>query len=198
MSRVGLYIVLTAAGIMLAAGPVLADGKEGNIGCTPRATTVAFPTINPPGWYTNTYWYNWYYPWYAYYNWSQGPYANWMAARGVATYGYRVPTPPGPLPAQVSIVLPANAKLFFSGIEAVGSGEARVFATPPLEPNQEYGYDMSAEIIKEGKVYRFTKLVIVHAADQVELKLDPSEFKLGPPPAVPVPKMPEAGVPLKK
>src|SRR5262245_10787711 len=54
--------------------------------CGPYASSAAFPCINPPGWYTNTYSYPWYYPWYAYYNYSHGPYANWMAGGGRAWY----------------------------------------------------------------------------------------------------------------
>src|SRR5262245_36149793 len=55
--------------------------------CTgPWPQTAAFPCINPPGWYTNTYYYAWQYPWFAYYNYSHGPYANWMAGQGFATY----------------------------------------------------------------------------------------------------------------
>ena len=47
----------------------------------PWPQTAAFPCVNPPGWYTNTYSYAWQYPWFAYYNYSHGPYANWMAGR---------------------------------------------------------------------------------------------------------------------
>lgn len=54
--------------------------------CGPWAQTAAFPPANPPGWYTNTYSYAWHYPWYAYYHYGHGPYANWVAGGGNASY----------------------------------------------------------------------------------------------------------------
>src|SRR6476646_5632845 len=76
----------------------------------PWPQTAAFPCINPPGWYSNTYSYAWQYPWFAYYNYSHGPYANWMAGGGYAYYkncgncgpygcGLTGPLPPPPPPA---------------------------------------------------------------------------------------------------
>jgi uncharacterized protein (TIGR03000 family) len=144
--------------------------------CGPWAASAAFPTVNPPGWYTNTYSYAWYYPWYAYYNSSHGPYANWMAGRGYASYGYQKPTPPT-IPAQVTIILPAEAKLSFSGIVAVGTGAIRSFTTPPLEPNQEYSYEMTATVVKDARTFSTTKLVIVHAGESLEVKFDLAGLK---------------------
>jgi uncharacterized protein (TIGR03000 family) len=164
-------------GVLVAAGISSADGTEAKMWTGPHATTAAFPTVNPPGWYTNTYWYNWYYPWYAYYNWSQGPYANWAASGGFATYGYRVPAPPGPVPALVTIHLPADAQLLFSGVAAAGSGEIRTFMTPPLEPNQEYGYEMTVEVRKDGRIFGLTKTVIILANDRKEIRFNADELK---------------------
>jgi hypothetical protein len=47
--------------------------------------------VTPPGWYTNTYSYRWYYPWYAYYDYTAGPYANWMSGGGYAGYANHGP-----------------------------------------------------------------------------------------------------------
>lgn len=185
--RFELFLV-AVAGMLVTTGMAGASGTEAEMWCAPRATTAAFPTVNPPGWYTNTYWYNWYYPWYAYYNWSQGPYANWATSRGIATYGYRVPPPPGPVPALVTIFIPADAKLLFSGVAAVGTGEVRTFMTPPLEPNQDYGYEMTAEVIKDGRVYRQTKTVIVHANDRTDVQFNVNELKEFMLPPVPLKK----------
>ncbi|MBY0458274.1 MAG: hypothetical protein K2V38_13115, partial [Gemmataceae bacterium] len=57
----------------------------------PPATSVTWPSVSPPGWYTNTYWHRWYYPWYAYYDYTTGPYANWMSGGGYAGYSYHGP-----------------------------------------------------------------------------------------------------------
>jgi uncharacterized protein (TIGR03000 family) len=164
---------LTIVGMVL---PVnLASADDGGL-CGPWAASAAFPTINPPGWYTNTYSFPWYYPWYANYNYSHGPYANWMAGRGYASYGNQKLTPPT-LPAQVTILLPADAKLSFSGIVATGTGAIRTFATPPLEPNQEYGYEMTVEVIKDGRTLKTTKVVIVRAGESLQVKFDLAEVK---------------------
>jgi hypothetical protein len=60
-------------------------------GWGPHTTSVTWPSIVPPGWYTNTYNYRWFYPWFAYYNYSAGPYANWPATGGYAGYAYHGP-----------------------------------------------------------------------------------------------------------
>jgi uncharacterized protein (TIGR03000 family) len=57
----------------------------------PKSTSVTWPSVSPPGWYTNTYRHDWFYPWYAYYNYSHGPYANWMASGGYAGYANHGP-----------------------------------------------------------------------------------------------------------
>lgn len=59
-----------------------------NHGWGPHTTSVTWPSLVPPGWYSATYNYRWYYPWYAYYNFSNGPYANWPATGGYAGYAY--------------------------------------------------------------------------------------------------------------
>lgn len=56
-----------------------------------QTSSVTWPSVNPPGWYTNTYKHAWYYPWYAYYDFSSGPYANWMAGGGYAGYASHGP-----------------------------------------------------------------------------------------------------------
>lgn len=97
MRRRLILSVLTAAGVLAAAGPAVADGNS------PRhrvvTTTAAFPAVNPPGWYANRYHYGWMYPYYAYYDYSHGPYANWQAGGGYAYYeglGQNQPSPQYP------------------------------------------------------------------------------------------------------
>src|SRR5262245_15852055 len=75
---------VVAIGVMLLSVGRADAWSWGHTGPWPQ--TAAFPCINPPGWYTNTYSYAWQYPWFAYYNYSHGPYANWMAGGGYAFY----------------------------------------------------------------------------------------------------------------
>lgn len=80
--------VLALAGTGLSAGRASAwfFWPYGN--CIPLySTPVAFPCLNPPGWYSNAYYFAWYYPWYANYNYANGYYANWWRGGGFATYG---------------------------------------------------------------------------------------------------------------
>jgi uncharacterized protein (TIGR03000 family) len=80
--------VLALAGMGLSAGRASAwffwpYGDHVSLYYTP----VAFPCLNPPGWYSNAYYFAWQYPWYANYNYANGYYANWWWGGGFATYG---------------------------------------------------------------------------------------------------------------
>jgi uncharacterized protein (TIGR03000 family) len=188
MRKLVLAAVLAAAGLIGAAGRADAWGL-GHTG--PYAASAAFPCVNPPGWYTSTYSYAWYYPWYAYYNFSHGPYANWMAGGGFASYagcgpngmcgingcggggGYGHPAAVmaghaagGPAtPGTVTVNLPADAKLLFNGTAAAGAGATRTFTTPPLRPGTAYVYDLTAEVVHDGKVRQVTERVVVRAGE---------------------------------
>jgi uncharacterized protein (TIGR03000 family) len=174
MKKLLFGFVLTLGAMIWPTGT--ANALDGDV-CAPWASSAAFPTMNPPGWYTNTYWYSWYNPWYAYYNYSQGPYANWTVGRGYATYGNLKQMAAIGLTAQVVIHLPAEANLLFSGNIATGTGGIRTFTTPPLEANQEYAYEMTVELVKDGKTLKLTKVVAVHAGENVEVKFDLAELK---------------------
>lgn len=204
----------------------------------PESTSVTWPSVMPPGWYTDTYCHAWYFPWYAYYNFSQGPYANWPASGGYAGYAYHgpagyfyypnkqpaqpyhgawftgteaygVPQPYGtpalgpdgkPMPppkqlkepkdlkepkglkepkdlkkeGEVSVTLPANAKLLFNGVAASGSGNVRTFLTPPLAVGQSYKYVLTAEVVRDGRTERVSETVIVRAGEKTTVTLTPS------------------------
>ena len=95
MRKLLLLAAVAAGGVVGSAGVARADGKPPHypipvpdvhqfLGGKP--STVTWPSATPPGWYTNTYRHQWYQPWYAYYNFSSGPYANWMAGGGYAGY----------------------------------------------------------------------------------------------------------------
>jgi uncharacterized protein (TIGR03000 family) len=237
MRRLLLLTAMTAGGALGSASTARADGypppwpiQLGDIhrDCLPpHATSVTWPSVVPPGWYTNTYRYQWYLPWYAYYNFNSGPYANWMASGGRAGYAYhgpaglayssRPPTQPylgvwytgepvfGQPPApqgepnqapkkdekskdgnkdekqdeklkdkgEVSITLPADAKLLFNGVAARGSGSVRTFRTPALVPGQTYKYDLTAEVVRNGRTERATGTVIVRAGETARVALTP-------------------------
>ncbi|HJZ55019.1 MAG TPA: TIGR03000 domain-containing protein [Gemmataceae bacterium] len=168
----------------------------------PYYTSAAFPCVNPPGYYTNLYYYGWMYPWYAYYNYSHGPYNGWWLNGGYATYascGHNQPACPipgyvggpqyggppfyphcssgshtpnlYPTAGTVSITMPADAKLLFNGTPAEGSGGQRTFQTPPLQPGQDYAYDLTAQVVVDGQVRQVTERVIVRAGEETKVTL---------------------------
>lgn len=198
MRKFWMVAVATLGGLIGASGRAEA-WQWGHHG--PWASSAAFPTANPPGWYTNTYSFAWYYPWFAYYNYSHGPYANWMSGGGFAWYstvgsghpmygGRDMPgTAPaaepakkdadkqdpkkGNEPAKVLIQLPDDARLYFNGTPATGAGALRSFATPPLTPGQSYAYDLTAEVTRDGRVQTVTERVVVRAGEKTSVTLNP-------------------------
>lgn len=160
----------------------------------PTPQTAAFPAMNPPGWYTNTYYYAWQYPWFAYYNYSHGPYANWMSGGGYAFYSNLGPYPmthgvwnPPPVnrgvpsggdtsncaEGTVKVNLPADAKLTFNGTPANGTGAVRTFTTPALERGTDYAYELTAEVVRNGKIEKVTARVVVRAGETATVTLTP-------------------------
>ena len=87
MSRL-LLAAAVAGGVLASVGKARAEDYHR---FAPHATSVTWPSVTPPGWYTDTYAYRWYYPWYAYYDYTHGPYANWMAGGGYAGYANHGP-----------------------------------------------------------------------------------------------------------
>jgi uncharacterized protein (TIGR03000 family) len=193
--------LLVVVGVAATSGRVQA-WQWGHHGPFPQ--TAAFPCANPPGWYTNTYWFAWQYPWFAYYNYNHGPYANWMSGGGYAYYAnctghpvfYRpylnqggatvpdaLPAPKDtkngdpkdklPAPAKVMINLPADARLLFNGTVATGTGTVRTFTTPELQPDADYGYELTAEVERDGRTERVTGRVIVRAGMTTSITLNP-------------------------
>ena len=195
---------LGLAGVAASAGPAAALGY-GLRPAQPRTTLAAFPAVQPPGYYANRYYYQWSIPWYAYYGYQDGPYANWMAGGGYATYaglGHNQPNPPypgyigGPRydahhgadngngtggsagtsgEATVVVNLPADARLTFNGVPAEATGATRTFKTPVLDAGREYEYMLTVEVLEGGSIRSAKKRVVVRAGERVEVTLTPGE-----------------------
>ena len=75
---------------------------------------------------------------------------------------------PTPTVANLSIELPATAKLFVDGQLISGSGEKRQFHTPALPKGQAYFYDVKAEIDVNGKTEVEEKRVVLKAGDELK------------------------------
>lgn len=185
------WLILSIVGL---AGVLASDSRASAYGYGPTVrpyyTSAAFPCVNPPGYYTNSYYYAWYYPWFANYNYSHGSFANWYQWGGYATYGgtcgFAGCGPNGcatgssgsgyaaanaPIEGTVSITLPADARLLFNGTPAEGTGTTRSFRTPALVRGQEYAYDLTAEVTRDGAVRTVTERVIVRAGETTNVTL---------------------------
>lgn len=150
----------------------------------PTSTSAIFPALTPPGYYTNTYYYGWAYPWFAYYNYAHGPYANWWYYGGYATYGWpcyggygygcRGWADPfaGTAPATLVVTLPPEATLKFNGSVATGTGAERTFSVPALSYGQDFGYVLTAEVTAGGKTAVATARVILRAGETARATLE--------------------------
>jgi uncharacterized protein (TIGR03000 family) len=165
---------LFAAVLAVAAGATPAQAWD-----KPTSTTAIFPLLTPSGPYTNTYYYGWAYPWFAYYNYAHGPYANWYLWGGYATYGYGWPcygvvNPfAGTAPATLVVNLPVGATLKFNGVVSTVTGEVRTFTVPALSYGQDYGYDLVAEVTVDGRTTRAAARTILRAGETARVTLEP-------------------------
>jgi uncharacterized protein (TIGR03000 family) len=145
----------------------------------PQATTATFPLLTPSGPYTNTYYYAWAYPWFAYYNYAHGPYANWWYYGPYATYGWCGPCRgyvdpfAGTAPATLVVSLPEGAVLTFNGVSSPATGAERTYRVPALSYGQDYGYDLVAAVTVDGKTTRAAARVVLRAGETARVTLDP-------------------------
>jgi uncharacterized protein (TIGR03000 family) len=67
--------------------------------------------------------------------------------------------------AKLIIETPANAKLFVDDVAMAPAPSPRVFATPALDPNQAYYYQVRVETMVDGKPISESRQVIVRAGE---------------------------------
>jgi uncharacterized protein (TIGR03000 family) len=66
-------------------------------------------------------------------------------------------------PAQVTVHLPADAKLFVDGVACPLTSDTRSFATPGLQPGQKYVYTMRMEVVRDGATQSESQRVVLEA-----------------------------------
>jgi uncharacterized protein (TIGR03000 family) len=71
--------------------------------------------------------------------------------------------------AMIGVRVPQNAEIWFDGQKTSRTGTVRQFETPPLQPGQEYGYDVRARWNENGRQIDRTRHVTVHAGDRFGL-----------------------------
>jgi uncharacterized protein (TIGR03000 family) len=72
-------------------------------------------------------------------------------------------------PAQVTVRLPAEARLWVDGAPCPLTSDTRTFATPGLTPGREYVYIMRAEAIRDGQTITQTQRIVLAAGRQVNV-----------------------------
>jgi uncharacterized protein (TIGR03000 family) len=71
--------------------------------------------------------------------------------------------------AEITVVVPADAEIFFDGAPTTQKGAQRLFATPPLPVGQKYHYDVLARWREDGKPVEQTRKVEVSAGARVRV-----------------------------
>jgi uncharacterized protein (TIGR03000 family) len=71
--------------------------------------------------------------------------------------------------AQVTVRVPANARLFVDDVAVPLSSGGRTFNTPKLQPGRQYYYTMRMEVNRGGQVVRENRQVELAAGQRVEV-----------------------------
>jgi uncharacterized protein (TIGR03000 family) len=77
-----------------------------------------------------------------------------------------------PAPAIIVVSLPAEATLLVDGSATTSTAATRVFASPALEPGQDYFYTLKGEIVRDGQKVIATETVKVRAGEESRVKLE--------------------------
>ena len=69
--------------------------------------------------------------------------------------------PTAPTPARVTVVLPAEARLWVDQVECPLTSGVRSFTTPALNPNQQYFYTLRVEMARDGRTVTDSQRVLL-------------------------------------
>jgi uncharacterized protein (TIGR03000 family) len=87
-------------------------------------------------------------------------------------------TPPGqynPAPAVLAVTVPPEAEVWVDGNPTRQAGEQRLFASPPLNPGQNYLYVLRVRWMENGQPVEHMKTVNVQGGEKVELQFPPPQ-----------------------
>ena len=81
------------------------------------------------------------------------------------------PTPPaaGTSAVQITVVVPANADVYFDGVPMTQGGTVRTYSSPPLEPGSSYTYSIRARWTANGNPVEQTRKVSLKAGTSVRV-----------------------------
>jgi uncharacterized protein (TIGR03000 family) len=72
-------------------------------------------------------------------------------------------------PAAITVLVPADAEIFFDGIATTQKGAERLFVSPPLEPGKTFHYDVLALWKQNGETVERTRKVRVSSGARVRV-----------------------------
>lgn len=75
-------------------------------------------------------------------------------------------------PAEITVRLPAEARLFVDNKPCPLSSSVRTFTTPRLEPGRSFYYTLKAEVEQDGQTVVDSRRVVVQAGKKVEVSFD--------------------------
>ncbi len=90
--------------------------------------------------------------------------------------GGEMPKALAPTPALIVVTLPADAKVTIDGAATSSTSEIRRFQTPSMNLGSEATYTLTAEIVREGKTLKTTRVVTVRGGETTELTLGGDAF----------------------
>jgi uncharacterized protein (TIGR03000 family) len=72
--------------------------------------------------------------------------------------------------ANLTVLLPADARLFVDDVPYPAIQEKITFETPKLEPERAYYYTLRAEMVQDGKLYKESRRVDLAAGKEVKVE----------------------------
>jgi uncharacterized protein (TIGR03000 family) len=61
------------------------------------------------------------------------------------------------------LTVPADARLTFNGQATTSRSTSRVFVTPPLQPNRQFFYDVTAQVDRDGRTVTVNRRITVRS-----------------------------------
>jgi uncharacterized protein (TIGR03000 family) len=77
--------------------------------------------------------------------------------------------PAGWRPVEITVHVPAGARLWFDSHETAQTGTQRVFISPPVEPGRDFAYEVRVQWRDGEKLIDRTRRLAVRAGDQIGL-----------------------------
>jgi uncharacterized protein (TIGR03000 family) len=77
--------------------------------------------------------------------------------------------------ARVTVNLPSDARMWVENVEAPLTSSVRTFTTPALNPNQQYFYNIRAEIVRDGRTITETQRVIITPGQEARVDFNTSD-----------------------